>query len=448
MMFISFGILHFGFLKRVFLLQLLSLILVGCNISGTISKPDGTLMEGVTVSIRGTTRTTITDAEGRYSFANVLPGTYVIEPSKEKYDFTPIEKEVVIQTRKIEGVDFVAQYNNEKPVFNSVENHTLNRGEVLNFTLSASDPDEGDTLRYNADDLPEGAQLDSQTGVFSWHTDIGSVGDHNITFSVTDGDLSDEITITITVNNVAEIIRYKSDYPDPLTETLYHGTEDTTLGVVALSGIGTDANQNFGGSDTIRIGRSVNFGMYGPQRGLIRFNIDSLKGQYEKINSITLRLFPSSVYFFKDTSVKLSVYSVSPANEGWVEGTGTDQAHGMPADTGMVTWNSKVEGVESWAGSKGANTQGIDYDSTVLTSSTVTTETSTNEPYDIVITGQSAQDIIDRWLADYNSGLIVISDNDEYHSDSIVIRFWSSEADIFDYHPELIIDYFPVTKKP
>lgn len=447
MMFIRFGFPHFGFLKRVLLLQLLSLVLVGCNISGTISKPDGTLVEGVTVSIRGTTRTTITDAEGRYSFANVLPGTYVIEPSRDKYEFTPFEKEVVMQASKIEGVNFVAQYSNEKPVFNSVENLTINRGEVLNFTLSASDPDEDDTLRYNAAELPEGAQLDSQTGVFSWPTDIGSVGNYNIAFSVTDGDLSDEITITITVNNVAEIIRYKNDYSDPLAEALYRGTEDATLGIITLNGIGNDGNQNLGGSDTVRIGRMVHLGMYGPQRGLIRFNIDSLRGQYDKINSITLRLYPSSVYFFKDTSVKLSIYSVSSANEGWVEGDGTEQVYGMPADTGMVTWNSKVEGLESWAGSRGGNTPGIDYDSTALTSFTVTTETLTNEPYDIVITGQNAQDLIDKWLADYNSGLVIISDNDEYHSNSIIIRFWSSEAEIFDYHPELIIDYFPVTKK-
>ena len=448
-MFIPFSLPQFGFLKKVFLLNLLSLILVGCNISGTVSAPDGTLLEGVTVTIQGTTRTTTTDAEGRYSFGNVVPGTYVIEPSKDNYDFTPFEREVVMQVNKIEGIDFVAQYNNEKPVFDSVANHTINRGEVLEFTLSASDPDVDDTLLYDAFELPQGAQLNAQTGVFSWHTDINSVGEHRITFSVTDGDLSDEVTITITVNNVAETITYKNDYPDPITGVLYQGTEDTTLGVLGLNQIGTDGNQNYGGRDFIRMGRSVNFALYGPQRGLIRFNIDSLIGQYDEIKSLTLRFFPKLVYFFEeDTSNKLSVYSVSAANEGWVEGTETETVFSKPADIGMVTWYSKVEGQEGWAGTTGARTPGVDYDSSVLTEGNFTNETPTNVPYDLVITGDIAQNLIDQWATDYNSGIVIISDNDESTYDSTFMEVWSSEAEVIDYHPELIIDYFPVTKKP
>ena len=75
-------------------------------------------------------------------------------------------------------------------------------GQTLSFTLSANDPDSGDTLTYSADPLPDMADLNSTSGVFSWTPSADDEGELQITFTVIDDGTpsgSDSETITITV---------------------------------------------------------------------------------------------------------------------------------------------------------------------------------------------------------------------------------------------------------
>jgi inhibitor of cysteine peptidase len=64
------------------------------KLSGTIKRPAGAAMAGVTVTLSGgQSATTTTDSQGGYSFANLPAGAaYTVTPSKPGYDFAPASK--------------------------------------------------------------------------------------------------------------------------------------------------------------------------------------------------------------------------------------------------------------------------------------------------------------------------------------------------------------------
>jgi hypothetical protein len=92
---------------------------------------------------------------------------------------------------------------NLPPVLNPIGPKTINEGALLQFTITASDPDlPAQTLTYSASNLPSGATFNSTTRVFSWTPTSGQAGAYSgVHFEVTDGVLTDseDITITVTV---------------------------------------------------------------------------------------------------------------------------------------------------------------------------------------------------------------------------------------------------------
>jgi hypothetical protein len=87
------------------------------------------------------------------------------------------------------------------PVLEPIGPKSVDENVNLSFVLAASDPD-GDTLTFEIGNQPDGATFDFSTGAFSWTPTYDKAGAHEVTFRVTDGDLSDSETITITVNNI------------------------------------------------------------------------------------------------------------------------------------------------------------------------------------------------------------------------------------------------------
>ena len=85
------------------------------------------------------------------------------------------------------------------PVMASIGPKTVDEESTLSFTVSASDVD-GDVLIYSASGLPSGATFDSASGSFTWTPANGQAGTYQVTFEVTDGQLIDSETITLTVN--------------------------------------------------------------------------------------------------------------------------------------------------------------------------------------------------------------------------------------------------------
>lgn len=94
---------------------------------------------------------------------------------------------------------------NNAPVLNPIGNQTVNEGQTLQFTLSATDPD-GNNLTYSAANLPPGASFDPQTATFTWTPGFNQAGNYpNVEFTVTDdGDPMelDVELITITVGDI------------------------------------------------------------------------------------------------------------------------------------------------------------------------------------------------------------------------------------------------------
>ncbi|MEA1905720.1 MAG: LamG-like jellyroll fold domain-containing protein, partial [Euryarchaeota archaeon] len=97
------------------------------------------------------------------------------------------------------GVFTVNNDENHPPVLDPIGDKSITEGSLLEFTISASDPD-GDPLTYSADNLPTGATFDPATRTFSWTPDYGQSGSYpDVHFEVTDGYLTDTEDITITV---------------------------------------------------------------------------------------------------------------------------------------------------------------------------------------------------------------------------------------------------------
>jgi len=93
---------------------------------------------------------------------------------------------------------------NAAPVLGPVGNQVINEGSLLTFQVTASDPDlPPNTLVLSAANLPAGATFDPATGVFQWTpTEAQGPAAYTVTFTVSDGSLTDSKTITITVNEV------------------------------------------------------------------------------------------------------------------------------------------------------------------------------------------------------------------------------------------------------
>lgn len=68
---------------------------------------------------------------------------------------------------------------------------------VLQASFAATDPDEGETLSYRMDHLPEGASIDGETGLFTWQPQ--QAGRFHLVASVTDGTSVTAKTVDIIV---------------------------------------------------------------------------------------------------------------------------------------------------------------------------------------------------------------------------------------------------------
>ncbi|MFC1735750.1 putative Ig domain-containing protein [Candidatus Hydrogenedentota bacterium] len=95
---------------------------------------------------------------------------------------------------------------NRPPALNSIGNKQVDEDEALQFTVTATDPDTGDTLTYAAGNLPPSSSFDEDTHIFTWTPASGDAGSYqDILFTVTDNGspvLNDSETITITVGDV------------------------------------------------------------------------------------------------------------------------------------------------------------------------------------------------------------------------------------------------------
>ena len=74
---------------------------------------------------------------------------------------------------------------NRPPELAAIGNKSIEEGELLEFTVEASDPDD-DALTFGAQPLPVGSTFIDE--VFSWQPGYGQSGNYTVTFSVSDGE--------------------------------------------------------------------------------------------------------------------------------------------------------------------------------------------------------------------------------------------------------------------
>jgi len=135
---------------------------------------------------------------------------------------------------------------NRTPILNPISDKVVNEGTLLQFTVTASDPD-NDPIAYSASSLPAGASFNPDTKTFSWTPDYTQSGIYpGIHFQVTDNDLSSFKDVTIIVMNVNrqpllgsignksisenQLLQFKIEASDPDGDTLTYSASNLPSG--------------------------------------------------------------------------------------------------------------------------------------------------------------------------------------------------------------------------
>ena len=122
---------------------------------------------------------------------------------------------------------------NRPPVLGAVEQQTIAENTALSLNLQGSDPDVEDAgkLKFEGENLPQGAILDPVSGTLNWTPSYTQAGSYQISVKVADtGGLSDEQTIPVEVTDVNRPPQLQS----VAVQTADEGTE------LSFSLIGTD----------------------------------------------------------------------------------------------------------------------------------------------------------------------------------------------------------------
>ena len=141
------------------------------------------------------------DADGdaiAYSAANLPAGATLLG---QTFSWTPTYDQAGSYSMTLTASDGQAQTSqtiaiavanvDRRPVLADVDAKSIDPGNLLSFALSATDPD-GDNLTYSAGTLPSGATLVGPT--FTWTPASGQGGSYPVTFTVSDGILTDSGT--------------------------------------------------------------------------------------------------------------------------------------------------------------------------------------------------------------------------------------------------------------
>lgn len=156
------------------------------------------------------------DADGdalSYSLYGTLPEGARFDKAARRFDWTPTTVgQVVFLTfvvsdgqafdRETVRIEVLSEAAAHPPVFAPVGDQQLTVGRAFTLDLEATDPD-GDTLTFGFErQLPGDATLDAATGRFLWTPAAADAGvTHRVTFTVSDGELSDSLTVKLLVGD-------------------------------------------------------------------------------------------------------------------------------------------------------------------------------------------------------------------------------------------------------
>lgn len=210
-----------GFRSAVFIFLLACLlILPGCTNQPPVLDPVGPKSINGGETLTFTLSATDPDPESELSFyAANLPQGATFNAETRTFTWTPDPDTrgtftvlfVVMDSGTPPMSDYelvsitVGEGGNRPPQLESVEDIEVDEGEAVEFTITAEDPDAGDTLSYSASNMPADAEFDAESAVFSWTPAQGDSGDYTVLFTVRDNGvppLSDSLEVRITVGTV------------------------------------------------------------------------------------------------------------------------------------------------------------------------------------------------------------------------------------------------------
>lgn len=147
----------------------------------------------------------------------------------------------------------ISAISNNPPILSAIGNKTVNEGQALSFTVSATDPN-GDALTYAATNLPTGATFNPTTHVFSWTPSYGQAGNYNnVEFTVSDNGTPMMLAledITITVGHVNRAPVFAPVGPQqvlehsPLSFTVSATDPDSDPVILSVTGLPSGATFN------------------------------------------------------------------------------------------------------------------------------------------------------------------------------------------------------------
>jgi hypothetical protein len=147
------------------------------------------------------------------------------------------------------SVDITVTKPNQRPVLSAIGDRTVTVGSALQFTVTASDPDD-DPLIYSAMPLPANAAFDASTRVFAFTPVVSQVGSFSLTFTVSDGKggtASETINITVTAGLAINITTPNNGATVPAGQIIVRGTITNPSGGevgVTVNGVSTAVQQN------------------------------------------------------------------------------------------------------------------------------------------------------------------------------------------------------------
>ncbi len=177
--------------------------------------PAKTVNEGVLLSFTVSATDADLPAETlTYSLINAPAGA-AINPATGLFSWTPTEAQgpgTYSFTAKVtdgvlttsQAVSVTVNEVNGAPVLGSISAKTVNEGSLLTFTASATDGDvPANTMSFSLVGSPTGAIINATTGVFTWTpTEAQGPGTYNFTVRVSDGSLTSDQPVAVTINEV------------------------------------------------------------------------------------------------------------------------------------------------------------------------------------------------------------------------------------------------------
>ncbi len=159
-----------------------------------------------------------------------FPEGMTIDPASGLINWTPTDTQVGVHDTSVVVSDdrggstsqtfqITVEEENLAPVFSTTSLPDATEDLSYSATLTATDPNSGDTLTFSLEDGPANLSVDAQTGELTWLPVNAQVGSNSITVRVTDADgLFNEATLSIVVQNVNDSPTFSSQPPLTATE--------------------------------------------------------------------------------------------------------------------------------------------------------------------------------------------------------------------------------------